>query len=296
MRGNNIDKVWFDDDYENGNRLYIRIHNKFDEDEYNNIYKILENVKKRKTTDFEYCVTYYYRRKLYILAKYCDYVKPHHKARLRYDIAQFLNQTDCKKVLIRSLPEQEIINLIQEWKKLSFYVGNRTISINTDIFKAIVDVCQTKMSKADSERVLAEYNKGKVSQISKLKKKQLNSGGVYLIETNGGNYKFGSASNISKRLKSHSSSLSDLKIHLIVYTPDYKELERNVLFKLRKYRLNTRQEFFNGELIKIDDLIEKIKSCCEFNEIEYKIDDTVNFIKSENIIEIKTTEPPTLIM
>lgn len=92
MRGKNIEKIWYKDDYTNGNKLYI-VMNK-DKHKLKNYTELFNLVSSAKEDCLEYMYIIYTFTKYEIYAKFKHYIKPIHKAKLRrllYDWNEDLN-------------------------------------------------------------------------------------------------------------------------------------------------------------------------------------------------------------
>jgi hypothetical protein len=92
MRGKNIEKIWYKDDYMNGNKLYIVINK--DKHKLKNYTELFNLVKSTKDECLEYMYIIYTLSKYEIYAKFKHYIKPNHKAKLRkllYDWNEDIN-------------------------------------------------------------------------------------------------------------------------------------------------------------------------------------------------------------
>lgn len=116
-RGKNMEKIWFDDDYSNGNKLYIA----FEAEKHlnTNYIKLFGLVSSLKPGFLEYMHIVYTQSKYEIFAKYKHYIKPIHKASLRKLLFQSNNDMNN---IVESVTKDKL-TYIREKPNVIFFKG-----------------------------------------------------------------------------------------------------------------------------------------------------------------------------
>jgi hypothetical protein len=111
--------------------------------------------------------------------------------------------------------------------------------------------------------------------------------GLYLIDSVK-HYKIGSSCDIYKRLYTHSTSLGIPNVRLIIYTKQYKLLEKAILHKLKKYLVTESREIIDVELISLCTIIKNIIEICDVLNIKYTADYNYKFVKNNPLVKKST--------